>query len=79
MTQQYTRTFAHTNGAIHVVQSATDTSGSYQVDPDNWAKTLSYTANVLQYEEITDGTNTFRRTYTYTGTDLTGITGWVKQ
>lgn len=45
----------------------------------SFAQTLSYSSGVLQYIEVTVDGNTYRKTFTYTGTDLTGISVWVKQ
>ena len=57
-----------------------DSTGSVKVQPGTWPQTYNYNADgTLNYEEITDGTSTWRRTYTYVGGQVTAITAWVKQ
>lgn len=41
-------------------------------------QTLTYAAGILQTIAVTNGVNTWTQTYTYTGADLTGISGWVQ-
>lgn len=46
--------------------------GSYPV-------AYTYSAGKLQTESVTGGGSTWVKTYTYTGDDLTGVSGWVLQ
>ncbi len=46
--------------------------GSYPV-------AYAYSAGKLQTESVTGGGSTWVKTYTYTGDDLTGVSGWVLQ
>lgn len=46
--------------------------------PERYAQVLTYSAGVLQTISFTDGTYTWTQTYTYTGSDLTGISAWVR-
>lgn len=41
-------------------------------------RVMTYLAGVLQTEAVTIGATTWTKTYTYTGSDLTGISAWVK-
>lgn len=47
---------------------------------DALAQALSYNSDgTLNYIQVTSGANTYRQTMTYSGGNLTGISGWVKQ
>lgn len=47
---------------------------------DDMPQTLAYNVDdTLNYVEATNGTKTWRQTYTYTDGKLTGISGWVEQ
>lgn len=47
---------------------------------DDLPQTLVYNGDgTLNYVDATDGTDTWRQTYTWTAGRLTGISGWVKQ
>ena len=48
--------------------------------PDDLAWSATYNSDdTLATESVTDGTSTFKRTYTYTSGNLTAISQWVKQ
>lgn len=48
--------------------------------PDDAPQTLAYNVDdTLNYIEVTDGTNTWRQTYTYTDGNLAAISGWILQ
>lgn len=47
---------------------------------DGIPQTYVYNADgTLNYIQVTQGVNTWRQTYTYTGGKITGISAWVKQ
>lgn len=46
---------------------------------ENASFTLSYTASVLDYIEKTIDGVTYRKTLTWTGSDLTAVSAWVAQ
>lgn len=50
-----------------------------ELDLSDLAQTLSYTSNILQYITVSYRGSTYKQTFTYTGSDLTGISAWVKQ
>jgi hypothetical protein len=58
-----------------------DTTGGYFFDPNSMPHAYSYTAGgSIQTDTITDGTLSFKKTYTYNGSNqLSAETGWVKQ
>lgn len=50
------------------------------LDLESWAH--SYARNgdgTMQYDQVTDGTNSWRKTYSYTAGKITSETAWVKQ
>lgn len=50
------------------------------LDLDSWAHTLAYNADgTLNYDEVTDGTNSWRQTMTWSSGNLTGTSAWVLQ
>lgn len=48
------------------------------VMPEKYAQTLTYSGSLVQTIAFTDGTSTWTKTFTYTGSDVTGISLWVK-
>lgn len=47
---------------------------------DDMPQAFAYNGDgTLNYVEATDGTNTWRQTFSYTAGVLTGVSGWVKQ
>lgn len=47
---------------------------------DDMPQTIAYNADdTINYIEATDGADTWRQTFSYTGGKVTGISGWVKQ
>ncbi len=61
------------------VDCALSTTGEY-LYVGSWPWSASYNGDgTMAYEETTDGTSTWRRTYTYASGRVTTITGWVKQ
>lgn len=57
-----------------------DTSGRFWFDPDSLAHTYTYNgSNQIATDTVNDGVNTYVKTYSYTGSNLTSETGWVKQ
>lgn len=54
-----------------------DDQGNY-INPEAWPQVLSYSGGVLQTISFTDGSYTWTQAYTYTGSDLTGISLWVR-
>ncbi|CAG9256032.1 hypothetical protein [Paraburkholderia caribensis] len=58
----------------------TDASGVYQFDPDSLPTTYAYDASGNLVSETKNfGGIVFVKTYTYTGTQLTSESAWVKQ
>ena len=47
--------------------------------PDSLSHVYGYTNSLLTSDTATDGTHTWVKTFTYTGTQLTGESKWVKQ
>jgi hypothetical protein len=57
-----------------------DTSGRFWFDPDSMAHDYTYNgSNQIVTDTVNDGVNTYIKTYTYTGSNLTHESGWVKQ
>jgi YD repeat-containing protein len=64
------------SGAISIVF---DSAGEV-ISPDSWPHTYSWNADgSLNYEEVTDGASTWRKTYTYASGQLVSESAWVKQ
>lgn len=53
--------------------------GSESFDPDTYDHVYAYNDGKLVTDTATNGVDTWVKTYTYTGEDLTGETRWVKQ
>lgn len=50
------------------------------LDLESWAHSYAYNGDgTIQHDQVTDGTNSWRQTYTWTAGRLTGISAWVKQ
>ncbi len=50
------------------------------LDIESWAHSYNYNVDgTLQYDQVTDGTSIWRKTYSYTAGQLTGESVWVKQ
>lgn len=63
-----------------IVELVFDSSGSRLISPPSMAHTYGYDgSNNLITDTITDSTGTWIKTYTYSGTTLTGESAWVKQ
>jgi len=59
-----------------------DATGQWAFMPDSCSCVMTYDeSGNIATETLTDPVNglSFRRTYTFTGANLTAITGWVKQ
>lgn len=54
------------------------TGGALPYNFNSLPVTNTYSAGVIQTTARTNGTNTWTQTFTYTGSDLTGISAWVK-
>lgn len=50
-----------------------------ELDLGTMPHTLGYTAGLLTTDTVTDGTNSWVQTLTYTAGTLTGTSRWVKQ
>ncbi len=69
-------------GVIELQLAATgvDSDGNYlPLGFDQAERDFTYSAGVVQTETATIGPDVWVRTYTYTGTDLTNLSAWVKQ
>lgn len=67
-------------GTLTVTRVAADSTGAYHFDPDSMPHTYTYDGSGnIATDSVTDGTNTFKKTYTFTGSQLTSETAWVKQ
>lgn len=63
---------------FYVIQSDADTNGD--LVPTWKAQTFTYDgSNNLETATVMDGTDTWVRTYVYTGGNMTSDSGWVKQ
>jgi YD repeat-containing protein len=70
-------TSASTDATIELVF---DSTGSQLISPSSLAHTYGYDgSNNLITDTITDGVSTWVKTYTYTGSNLTSESAWVKQ
>lgn len=50
------------------------------IDPDSLSKSYNYNSDgSLNYAEVTDGSKTYRQTYTWANGNLTSISAWTKQ
>lgn len=50
------------------------------LDVDSLAKTYVYNGDAtINYVQVVSGTVTYRKTYTYSGGNMTGVSGWVAQ
>jgi hypothetical protein len=71
-----------TAGAAHVVNFVLDSTGQYSLSPDSLPQALTYNGPGGAVDTITVGPDengyTYRQTYTYTGSNVTGISAWVK-
>ena len=65
------------DGALPSAGAEYDDAGDI-VNPDRYAKTLTYSGGLVQTTAFTDTVNTWTKTFTYTGSDVTGISLWVK-
>lgn len=66
--------------AIGVISYVYDSTGKNLISPDSLAHVITYNgSNLILTDTITDGTNTWIQTYTYTGSNLTGKSAWVLQ
>lgn len=71
-------TFDSTNTGIRLF----DTTGAWQFNPDCCSMTATYNGdNTVATVTLSDPVSgkSFLQTYTYSGGNLTGATGWVKQ
>ncbi|MFM0638092.1 hypothetical protein PQQ63_15425 [Paraburkholderia metrosideri] len=58
----------------------TDSTGQVQFDPDSLPASYTYDgSNRVLTESVTYGASVFVKTYTYTGSNLTSESAWVKQ
>lgn len=63
-------------GSLAVVM---DAAGEL-IAPDSWPHAYDYNVDgTINYDSITDGTSTWRQTYSYAAGELTGVSAWVKQ
>jgi len=69
---------AQTAAYIPMMDCVPDTTGGI-VCPKACDHTYGYTSTNLTTDTITDGTTTWVKTYTYSGSTLTNESGWVKQ
>ena len=67
------------DGAAHnsSIESEYDDQGDV-VHPSKYANTFTYSSGLVQTAAFTNGTNTWTKTYTYTGSDVTGISLWAR-
>lgn len=57
-----------------------DSSGKTLISPDSLPHAYTYNAsNQLIADTMTDGTNTWIKTFVYSGSNLTAESAWVKQ
>jgi YD repeat-containing protein len=64
--------------AAFAVDVICDSTGVYYFNPDSMAHTYTYDdADNPLTDTITDGTLSFRKTYTYAGSKLVGETMWI--
>jgi len=50
------------------------------INPDSWPHTYDWNADgTLNYEEVSNGVGTWRKTYAYNNGQLFTTTAWVKQ
>lgn len=62
------------------VTAVYDSTGNEVLYPESWPHIYAHNADgKINYDSITDGTNTWRQTYSYTSGKLTGVSAWVKQ
>lgn len=62
-----------------VVAAVLDSTGA-AIAPDSWPRTFTYNADgTLNYEQVTDGTSTWRKTYGYAAGKVSSESDWVKQ
>ena len=65
-------------GAEPALTVVADSRGD-AITPDSMAQTLGYDGSGnLTTVTVTDGTSTWVQTLTYTGSNLTGVSTWVK-
>lgn len=64
---------------ISVINYVMDNSGN-ALSPDSLPHVYTYNgSNAILTDTVTDGTNTWVQTYTYTGSNLTGKSVWALQ
>lgn len=60
-----------------------DSTGNFQFDPDALPQVLTYNGPGGALDSITVGPDQkgffYKQTFTYTGSNVTGISAWVKQ
>jgi hypothetical protein len=58
-----------------------DSTGQFPLDPDSLKHVYTYAGpnGALDTDTCTDGVHTWIKTFTYTGTSMTGESAWVKQ
>jgi hypothetical protein len=63
-----------------VINYVMDSMGENALSPDSLPHVRTYNgSNQILTDTVTDGTNTWVQTYTYTGSNLTGLSAWVLQ
>jgi hypothetical protein len=69
------------NGLVHKHSTVgvMDSAGVF-IPVDSMAQTMTYNGPGATVDTITatDGTNSWRQTFTYTGANITGISAWIK-
>jgi hypothetical protein len=67
------------SSVMSVINYVADNAGN-ALSPDSLPHVITYTTgNLIQTDTVTDGTNTWVQTYTYTGSNLTAKSAWVLQ
>jgi len=73
------------SGAAYIVGSGSvpDSTGNYSLNPESLAQILTYNGPGGAVDTITAGPDaaglSYKQTFTYTGSNVTAISAWVKQ
>lgn len=73
-------TIATDEAPLGAVVTVADSTGANQISPDSMPQTLTYNGDgTIATISVTNGTDTWVQTLTYTAGNLTGVSAWVKQ
>lgn len=72
-----------TGAPVLLAGQVNDSTGTFTLTPGALAQTIAYVAGTSQVNSVTAGPDTngfyYKQTISYSGTNVIGITAWVKQ